>query len=60
VIEFARNLNGGKFTAWLLAFATAVLAKQSLALFEHMPLFRAANRMNADNTYLLLEQQGDR
>ena len=25
--------------------------------FEHMPLFRAANRMNAYNTYLLLEQQ---
>ena len=26
--------------------------------FERMPLFRAANRMNAYNTYLLLEQQG--
>ncbi len=26
--------------------------------FEHLPLFRAANRMNAYNTYLLLEQQG--
>ncbi len=26
--------------------------------FEAMPLFRAANRMNAYNTYLLLEQQG--
>lgn len=25
--------------------------------FEHMPLFRAANRMNAYNTYLLLEQE---
>ena len=25
--------------------------------FEHLPLFRAANRMNAYNTYLLLEQQ---
>lgn len=26
--------------------------------FEHLPLFRAANRMNAYNTYLLLEQEG--
>ena len=26
--------------------------------FEAMPLFRAANRMNAYNTYLLMEQQG--
>lgn len=26
--------------------------------FEHLPLFGAANRMNAYNTYLLLEQQG--
>ena len=25
--------------------------------FEHMPLFRVANRMNAYNTYLLMEQQ---
>ena len=25
--------------------------------FEHLPLFRAANRMNAYNTYLLLERQ---
>lgn len=28
--------------------------------FEHMPLFRAANRINAYNTYLLMEQQGSR
>ncbi len=28
--------------------------------FERMPLFRAANRMNAYNTYLLMEQQGPR
>ena len=27
--------------------------------FEKLPLFRAANRMNAYNTYLLMEQQGD-
>ena len=26
--------------------------------FEHIPLFRAINRMNAYNTYLLLEQEG--
>lgn len=27
--------------------------------FEHLPLFRVANRMNAYNTYLLMERQGD-
>lgn len=32
VIEFARNLTGGRLTVWLFAFATAVLATQSLAL----------------------------
>jgi glyoxylase-like metal-dependent hydrolase (beta-lactamase superfamily II) len=32
-------------------------AKADWSRFEHMPLFRAANRMNAYNTYLLLEQQ---
>ena len=26
--------------------------------FEHLPLFRAANRINAYNTYLLMERQG--
>jgi hypothetical protein len=26
--------------------------------FERLPLFRAANRMNAYNTYLLMEQTG--
>jgi glyoxylase-like metal-dependent hydrolase (beta-lactamase superfamily II) len=26
--------------------------------FEHLPLFRAANRMNAYNTYLLLQNEG--
>jgi glyoxylase-like metal-dependent hydrolase (beta-lactamase superfamily II) len=25
--------------------------------FEHLPLFRVANRMNAYNTYLLMEQE---
>jgi len=33
-------------------------AKADWARFEHLPLFRVANRMNAYNTYLLLEQQG--
>ncbi|MEY8875537.1 MAG: YeeE/YedE thiosulfate transporter family protein, partial [Leptothrix sp. (in: b-proteobacteria)] len=32
VIEFARNLTGGKLTVWLFAFASAVLATQALAL----------------------------
>jgi len=31
VIEFARNLTGGKLTVWLFAFASAVLATQALA-----------------------------
>ncbi len=34
-------------------------AKADWSRFEGMPLFRAANRMNAYNTYLLMEQQGD-
>ena len=33
-------------------------AKADWSRFEHLPLFKAANRMNAYNTYLLLEQQG--
>jgi glyoxylase-like metal-dependent hydrolase (beta-lactamase superfamily II) len=32
-------------------------AKADWSRFEAMPLFRAANRMNAYNTYLLMEQQ---
>lgn len=31
VIEFARNRTGGKLTVWLFAFATAILATQTLA-----------------------------
>ncbi len=34
--------------------------KADWSRFEHLPLFRAANRMNAYNTYLLMEQQGRR
>ena len=33
-------------------------AKADWSRFDRLPLFRAANRMNAYNTYLLLEQQG--
>jgi hypothetical protein len=32
-------------------------AKADWSRFERMPLFGAANRMNAYNTYLLMEQQ---
>jgi uncharacterized protein len=32
VIEFARNLGGGKLTVWLFAFASAVMATQALVL----------------------------
>ncbi len=35
-------------------------AKADWSRFEHMPLFRAANRMNAYNTFLLMEQQGSK
>lgn len=33
-------------------------ARTDWSRFESLPLFRAANRMNAYNTYLLMEQQG--
>lgn len=32
-------------------------ARTDWSRFEHLPLFRAANRMNAYNTYLLMERQ---
>ena len=32
-------------------------ARTDWSRFEKLPLFRAANRMNAYNTYLLMEQQ---
>jgi glyoxylase-like metal-dependent hydrolase (beta-lactamase superfamily II) len=35
-------------------------AKADWSRFDRMPLFRAANRMNAYNTYLLMEQQVDK
>ncbi len=34
-------------------------AKADWSHFEGLPLFKVANRMNAYNTYLLMEQQGD-
>jgi len=33
--------------------------KADWSRFEALPLFRVANRMNAYNTYLLMEQQGE-
>ena len=35
-------------------------ARTDWSRFEKMPLFRAANRMNAYNTYLLMEHQGSK
>ena len=35
-------------------------AKTDWLRFEQMPLFKAVNRMNAYNTYLLMEQQAPR
>ena len=35
-------------------------AKTDWSRFEKLPLFKAVNRMNAYNTYLLMEQQGSR
>lgn len=35
-------------------------AKTDWSRFDTMPLFRAANHMNAYNTYLLMEQQGEK
>lgn len=34
-----------------------VYARTDWSMFEQLPLFRAANRMNAYNTYLLMERQ---
>jgi len=35
-------------------------ARTDWSRFEHLPLFRVANRMNAYNTFLLMEQTGGR
>jgi glyoxylase-like metal-dependent hydrolase (beta-lactamase superfamily II) len=47
----------GKAAANLEPFEEAYQATD-WSQFEHLPLFRVANRMNAYNTYLLLEQEG--
>lgn len=47
VIEFSRNLTGGKLTVWLFAFATAVIATQALAwggAFDASQARQIANR----------------
>ncbi|HMA08445.1 MAG TPA: MBL fold metallo-hydrolase [Ramlibacter sp.] len=46
--QAARNLD-----PWEDAYQAADWSR-----FEHLPLFRVANRMNAYNTYLLMEQEG--
>jgi glyoxylase-like metal-dependent hydrolase (beta-lactamase superfamily II) len=38
----------------------AAYANADWSAYEKLPLFKAANRMNAFNTYLLMEQQGTR
>ena len=45
--EAARNLD-----SWETAYQAADWSR-----FEHMPLFRVANRMNAYNTYLLMQNE---
>jgi glyoxylase-like metal-dependent hydrolase (beta-lactamase superfamily II) len=47
----------GRAAAELEPFEDAY-ARTDWSRFEHLPLFRAPNRMNAYNTYLLLEQTG--
>ena len=47
----------GEAAASLEPFEEAY-ARTDWSRFERLPLFKAANRMNAYNTYLLMEQQG--
>jgi len=49
----------GEAAAQLEPFDEAY-ARTDWSAYAGMPLFRAANRMNAYNTYLLLEQTGGR
>jgi len=51
------RLHMGRAAAELEPFDEAY-ARTDWSAFEHLPLFRAANRMNAYNTYLLMEQPG--
>ena len=41
-----------------IVIAEEAYAKADWSRFEHLPLFRAANRINAYNTYLLMEHAG--
>jgi hypothetical protein len=49
----------GEAAAQLEPFDEAY-ARTDWSRFEGYPLFRAVNRMNAYNTYLLMEQQGSK
>ena len=55
-LEFLRR-SMGEAAANLEPFEEAY-AHADWSAYEHLPLFRAANRINAYNTYLLMEQQG--
>ena len=57
-LEYLRKAMGDAARE-LLPFDEAY-ARTDWSRFEKLPLFRAANRMNAYNTYLLMEQQGPR
>lgn len=54
-LEFLRR-SMGESAANLEPFEEAY-AHADWSAFEHLPLFRVANRINAYNTYLLMEQQ---
>ncbi len=55
-LQFLR-LSMGRAAQELEPFEEAY-ARTDWSRFQHLPLFRAANRINAYNTYLLMEQQG--
>ena len=48
----------GRSSFALLLHQQVGVARTDWSAFEQLPLFRAANRINAYNTYLLMEQQG--
>lgn len=55
-LTYLRNTTG-KAVANMETFEEAY-AKTSWKKFEHLPAFQAANRINAYNTYLLMESEG--
>jgi glyoxylase-like metal-dependent hydrolase (beta-lactamase superfamily II) len=55
-LQFLRR-SMGEAAANLDPFEDAY-ARTDWSAFDHLPLFKAANRINAYNTYLLMEQQG--